>query len=200
MFHSNPFLDATEQFAEAALAEFVACDSVLSQQTDGQTTVTVTVLPTIPPSPYGLLTIEFTYDAGDAALLRVARELEEDTSDLGKVPALSVTRTYHIAASLDEDAEDVAERLWERVCNIPSVGADSDVTVDRINRRMGGGGSGLSFHAAELVVTIFELYTVTDVHARDWAALARECAVLVADLSEIATGKRPQRDLGPLAL
>ena len=196
MFHNNPFLGAAEQFADAAILYFAASDVCLAQQTDGRNLVTVTLVPSEPPSPYGTLSVEFNYDAGDASRLRTARELEEGVADVEEEAVLIINRTYTVAASGDDDAVDVAERLWEYANRLPLTGDDSGVVVARCNRLAGAAEEPM--RSAELAVTLCESYNVVQIHGRNWAHYAQECATLVADLAEIAVGARPPAEHNPL--
>jgi hypothetical protein len=203
MFADNPFLDAAEQFADAALVTFAAARADMDMSVSGEHNLTVHCYLAAPPSDVGYLKVVFNYDSASVGQLMQAREaVRWDEADREEAFAeaeeclLSVNITFHTGMLAADDAEDIADSMYETlVGHFPPGPAATDVHVDLISRRsqraqiLGGRNRGLTAIAA-----VTDLLNANEVHGRNWAQFARTLRTVGWDLEHAVSSRQQPRE------
>lgn len=191
MFPDNPFFLASEQMIDYFLPRTGALRSRLLQSTDGEQTINILIYPTEPPSEFGYMEINLSFDCGDMSNLELARDFNEGDWIPDDGPIMICERRYRPSHSEEISADEQVERL-SQVLSLsaqPSSSVFADQWIDNVERTAWVGGE--MVEAERIEVGFADHYKLIEVHATDWRQEGERMLSQFQDLCEAATGRRP---------
>jgi hypothetical protein len=200
MFADNPFLAAIEVFTDEALLLFGRVNTVLFQGTNGEIRVEVRCYLSEPPSPFGYLSLTFSYDL--AGWQEVVNERDahrlgwvDDEEEIESIPdiALLVEGRFEFPQAASLDREQVLDELEAVAFNARSFGSSLPEAFVELSEKRSLRARELtgSEHCRTIRVGFEAFVPLIEVYRRSWAGTAREWHALACDLAEVGVGQRP---------
>ena len=191
MFPDNPFLWATGQLIDYLLPRTGALRSELNQSTSGEQTVKIIIYPSEPPSPYGYMELDLSFDSGEWSHLSLARDMGEGEWLPQNGPIMICSRRY-VAPRNDEIPTGLqAERLLEvlEASSNQKGNIFADQWLDHVNRVAWVGHESVEIEKIEIGFSSH--YELIEVHSNNWQKEGKRMLAQLSDLAEAATGNRP---------